>query len=285
MSSIRIAFIVMLGVITLTVVIAGGTSKAAGTVARWQLYERASATTPFLAGAVPLDPPATGAGYEIVSFDAVPLATGLVTYVYGGSDLPVALGGPASPIVVCSADFTAAAMNLHVSGAYPYAGCVFYLGATNIGDAPITVELGGLTAEATVTCNAPGCQASDVEMLAGGPDAAAIGALCRFDGTVNPGDALLQFDLDPGASVICPVFVIVLQPAAEGATYSITVIPPPAGPATGGPQAGVISTPVAPASGTGLVTYGPEGSRLWIGYLALSVAIVVLVLAWPRRRS
>ena len=118
-------------------------------------------------------------------------------------------------------------MNLQVAGAYPYAGCVFYVGATNIGDGVVTIELGSLTADATVACTGLGCQASDIEMVAGGPNQEVIDALCRFEGAVEPAGGPLLFQLAPEATVICPLFIALLQPAAEDASYRISVIPPP----------------------------------------------------------
>jgi|GEM_PF-5186691 len=187
----------------------------------WSLFARADANS-FTPG---VDPAPAPGGYEIVSFDAVGLAAGLGTYVYGGADLPPALGGPAPPLVTCTATITGSELQLDVSGAFPYAGCVFFVGVENTGDAAARFELGPLGEEATVTCNAPGCEASDIEVLAGaaGPDPLAA---CRVEG----GPVAFQdgiYSLPPGALVVCPVFIVVLQPAEEGATYLLEITPPP----------------------------------------------------------
>ena len=157
----------------MTLLIAGFSAQRVGAAAtleaRWSLYDRANASS-FQAGVNGIAAPGAGAGYEIVSFDSVGISAGLATYVYGGADLPAAHGGPMDPIVTCSASFTATEMFLTVDGAYPYAGCVFFLGVANTGDSPFRVSLGGLDEHATVTCNAPGCLASDVDVLGGGAE-------------------------------------------------------------------------------------------------------------------
>jgi hypothetical protein len=199
--------------------------SAATLEARWSIYGRAS-TGGFEPGTTPVDAPGSGAGYEIVSFAATGLADGLAGYLYGGPDLPVENGGPMPAIVSCTASFTITSIELTVSGAYPYAGCVFFPGVTNTGDAAIRVDLGPLTADAAVTCTAPGCQRTDVELLAGGL-AGDEDILCRVEGGTFERVAGSVFALSPGATVACPLFVVVLQPAKENATYVVEITPPP----------------------------------------------------------
>jgi hypothetical protein len=191
----------------------------------WSLFARADATS-FTPGNTPAGVPA---GYEIVSFDAVGLAPGLSTYTYGGADLPASLGGPLPPLVSCESTVTASELHLDVAGAYPYAGCVFFVGAANTGEDAARFELGPLDDDATVTCNVDGCQASDIEMLAGGAGDDPLA------GCVVTGSATAQEDgtyaLTPGSQVVCPVFVIVLQPAKENATYTVQIAPPEPQPA------------------------------------------------------
>jgi hypothetical protein len=213
-----------------TLLIAGFSAQRVGAAAtleaRWSLYGRANATS-FQAGATGVAAPGAGAGYEIVSFDGVGISTGLATYVYGGPDLPPAHGGPIAPIVTCNAAFTATEMFLTVDGAYPYAGCVFFLGVQNTGDTAFRVRLGGLDEHATVTCDAPGCLPSDVDLLGGGANANDVAALCReFGGSVTAVGADI-YSVPPGATFVCPLFVTVLQPAKEGATYVVVISPPP----------------------------------------------------------
>lgn len=199
--------------------------SAATLEARWSLYGRASAGS-FEPGLTAVAAPGSGAGYEVVSFAAAGLAAGLSSYLYGGPDLPVANGGPLPGIVSCTASFTATSIELSVSGAYPYAGCVFFPGVTNTGDTAIRVELGPLTADAAVTCTAPGCQRTDVELLAGGL-AGDEDIRCRAEGGTFERVTGSVFALSPGATVACPLFVIVLQPAKENAIYRVEITPPP----------------------------------------------------------
>ena len=92
-------------------------------------------------------------------------------------------------------------------------------------DVAARFELGPLGEDATVTCNAPGCEASDIEVLAGDAGDDPL-ALCRVEGgSVSLEDGV--YSLPPGALVVCPVFVIVLQPASEGASYLLEITPPP----------------------------------------------------------
>ncbi len=197
----------------------------------WSLFGRADVTS-FEPGVGPAGVPA---GYEIVSFDAVGLAAGLSTYTYGGADLPPALGGPLPALLTCEATATGSELHLEVTGAYPYAGCVFFVGATNTGEEAARFELGPLSEDANVTCNVAGCLASDVEMLAGAAGDDPVSG-CEVTGGVTQIDGAL-YALAPGGRVVCPVFVIVLQPAEENAEYVVEILPPEPQPA---PEAEVI---------------------------------------------
>ena len=98
-------------------------TSAASLEATWSLFERADALS-FVPGTT-----ATSAGYEIVSFAAVGPSAGLSTYQYGGADLVP----PQPPIVTCSATVEPTDLALLVDNAYPYAGCVFFVGVENTG--------------------------------------------------------------------------------------------------------------------------------------------------------
>ncbi|MDZ7728645.1 MAG: hypothetical protein U5Q44_10890 [Dehalococcoidia bacterium] len=189
--------------------------------ATWRIHDRAG-TGSFEAGANEVTPGSGQEGYEIISFDAVGLSAGLSTYTYGGADL----SPPQPQVVSCDAAFTGSSMALQVDGAYPYAGCVFFVGAENTGEEPIQVELGALDEDAEVACDTDGCESSDVDILAGGPDAATIGELCQESGGVANTDGLV-YELEAGAEFVCPVFVTVLQPANENTTYQVEIVPPP----------------------------------------------------------
>jgi hypothetical protein len=213
----RLALVVGALLIAVPILLSSNVRGNAATLeARWSLLDRANATS-FVPGAN-----GTNAGYEIVSLGAAGPSTALSTYRYGGPDFTP----PMTPIVSCTGSISAASLNLDVSGAYPYAGCVFFVGVTNSGDGAIRVSLGSLDANATVTCDKPGCQASDVDMVAGGPTAAEANALCRTSGTVTNTEGT-AYTLAPGAVLACPLFVTVLQPAKEGATYVVRITPPP----------------------------------------------------------
>ncbi len=214
-------------------------SEAATLSGTWSLYQRAN-TTSFVSGAAG-SPTSPGIGYEIVSLDATGLAVGLAAYVYGGPDLSPAKGGPMVKIVDCTASFTPTDMRVKLDGGYPYAGCVFFLGVTNTGTTPLAVNLGGLTAEATVTCPAgrTRCQDTDFDVLAGGTNDATIRANCRaFDATGAAADSrilvgeptifrqALTYTIPPGVTWSCPLFLVILQPALENATYTIVITPP-----------------------------------------------------------
>ena len=124
----------------------------------------------------------------------------------------------------------------------------------------VQVQLGSLDSHATVTCNVSGCQASDVDIVGGGPTAAEANALCRaFDGTVS-NDGLL-YTIDPGTTFVCPLFVTVLQPAKEDAQYVVIITPPGL---TGGENPNVLETPTpvveTPAVVEPTATPTPESS-------------------------
>ncbi|MBI2765103.1 MAG: hypothetical protein HYX53_04235 [Chloroflexi bacterium] len=214
--------VVIAGIAFVLLFAAATTGNAAPATASWSLYNRANATS-FVAGAG-LQPPASGGGWEIVSFDAQPVATGLATYLYGGADLPPARGGPLS-LISCAAVATPLSLSVTVANGYPYGGCVFFVGVTNTGAAPLQVRLGGLDGGEAVSCSAPGCRSSDIELVAGGPDAAAIAALCRTEGgTLEPVSGLV-YGIPAGATLVCPLFVTVLQAARENATYVVAIAP------------------------------------------------------------
>ena len=208
----------MLGLLTFE------TGAAATLEARWEMYERANAGG-FEPGETPVEAPGAGTGYEIVSFAAAGLGEAFGSYMYGGLDLPAEHGGPMAPVVGCSSSFTASEMFLEVSGAYPFAGCVFFLGISNTGDEPIRVHLGDLDGDAEVTCDTAGCEASDIEMVAGSPDAGDALTGCELDGEVGPGEGDV-LALAAGSTLVCPVFVIVLQPANEATIYTVVIEPP-----------------------------------------------------------
>ena len=207
--------------------------RAATATVSWSVHERQD-TSSFVPSPTHVVAPAPGAGYEIVSFSQDVPSVDSSGYVYGGPDLPPALGGPLpSAIVTCTAIFEPDGLRLVVENAYPYAGCVFFAGITNTGDVPVEVELGALDPDDLVTCDAPGCSADDVDLLGGGADAATVGELCRtFDATGAPNPAGVQstgglgYSIEPGATFVCPMFLTVAQPAAEAATYMIWVSPP-----------------------------------------------------------
>jgi hypothetical protein len=177
--------------------VAGRGTRAAPLEASWDIVGRANVSS--FAPSVSQDPAATG--YEIVSFDAVDVQGGLSTYVYGGADLPANRGGAAPAIVTCEATFTQTEIQLQVGGAFPYAGCVFFLRVTNTGDGPLNFQLGGLTADADVECNAPGCLASDIQVLAGS-DSSTPEDACTVNGDLTSTGGLLA--LAPGGASPVP---------------------------------------------------------------------------------
>lgn len=221
----NVRFILLAGVILSAVLVFVGTAgsgRAASPTAEWRLYTRANTTT-FAAGSTSLAAPASGAGYEIVSFDAMPLSTGLSTYRYGGADLTPPRG-PMPPIVICSASFTQTGMSLQVTHGYPYACCVFFLGVTNIGTNPIQVQLGGLDGGEIFACDTAGCALSDLDIVAGGPDEATIAALCVESGGDTVASGGMRYTIPVGGTMVCPLFLTVLQSANEQTNYEIEVV-------------------------------------------------------------
>ncbi len=204
--------------IAIVVSLVGGVGFQAGSAApleaTWSIYNRAN-TTPFVVGT-----PGGSGGYEIVSFAAAGPTDALDTYVYAGPDLVP----PMPPLVTCAATMQPATVELNVGNGYPYAGCVYFLGVSNTGSNPIRVDLGSLEANATATCNVSGCQRSDIDIVAGGRTAAEVGQFCSGPATLTgPG---LRYTIAPGDTFVCPLFVVVLQPAKENATYRIEIVPP-----------------------------------------------------------
>lgn len=214
-------------VASLLAVVAGFTltmrgSAAAQSVGQWALYERAGDVPPFRA-ALPGVIMAQPAGYEIVGLGAVGVSDSLADYHYAGPDFTP----PLPPIVGCTANVEATVIRVGVTNAYPYAGCVFYIGVENQGPGPLRVSLGQLDASVPVACAGGVCQGSDIDVMAGGRTAAAINQLCVQSGPPVTGDANLVYTIPAGSTFICPLFIVVLQPACENCTYSFTVTPPP----------------------------------------------------------
>ena len=132
---------------------------------------------------------------------------------------------PQPPIVTCSATVEPTDLALVVDNAYPYAGCVFFVGVENTGTGQaIHVNLGSLDSSADVSCDVAGCQASDLDIVGGGSSSAIATELCRMTGAVSQDD--LTYTLEVGATLTCPFFVTVLQPAKEGAHYTVRITPP-----------------------------------------------------------
>ena len=75
-----------------------------------------------------------------------------------------------------------------------------------------------------MSCDVAGCQASDLDIVGGGSSSAIATELCRTTGTVTQAD--LTYTLEVGATLTCPFFVTVLQPAKEGAHYTVRITPP-----------------------------------------------------------
>ena len=270
MSGVRAVMVAIIVLMTVAFGFASYRSSEAATLSgTWSLYQRAN-TTSFVSGAAG-SATSPGIGYEIVSLDAKGLAAGLSTYVYGGADLPPAKGGPMVKIVDCTASFTPTDMRVKVDGGYPYAGCVFFLGVTNTGATPLAVNLGGLTAEATVTCPVghPNCRATDFDVLAGGTNDATIRANCRAfdsagvaaDSKILVGDGnifkqALTYTIPPGITWSCPLFLVILQPASENTTYTIVITPP----TIERPPTDVLPTPTPPPPGVASTSVPPAPS-------------------------
>ncbi len=329
----RARVVIVLAVTAMAALMLGVRGGAATLGAEWSLFGRADAAS-FAPGTVALTPGTGAEGYEIVGFGAAGPSAGLSSFTYGGADAPAAHGGPVPAIVACDATFTATSMTIGVTGAYPYAGCVFFLGVTNTGDVPIRVDLGSLDSSAQVTCNVPGCAKADIDIVAGGPDLATISALCRSAGGTAEHVSGSAFAVPAGAAFVCPLFVTVLQSALEGTIYVVTITPPPLEqpqptptPTTGtlliqestppaqgpppfdGPRPrstvvvpvatatelvagartpGALSTPLAPATGSGsLVQHGAgdEGAGLpGLAVLAGAAGALLLLFSMDRRR-
>lgn len=211
----RLTAAVSIGVLAILVAIASARDIRAQTLeATWTLYSRANETS-FAPGS-----PGSTTGYEIISFAAAGPADALETYQYGGADLDKAM----VPIVTCGASVATTTVNLTVGNGYPYAGCVYLLGVSNTGQNPIRVNLGKLAASATVECSAAGCSRADIDIVAGGRTEEEVASLCSGPARHRTG---LEYDVLPGDTFVCPVFVVVLQSAKESASYDITITPPP----------------------------------------------------------
>ncbi len=219
----RILAIVLIVLGTVGTLWATGSAGNAQTIeAHWSLYERAN-NTDFVAGTVRIDAPNSVSGYEIVGLGAVGVNESLADFHYGGPDF----NPPMPPIVTCGANFTLTSMNLSVSGAYPYAGCVFFIGVTNASpEGSMAVELGPLSDDIPVTCVGGTCLRTDLDVLAGGNTVEDITNYCRIYGT-GPGGVVnsggLRYEIFPGYTFVCPVFVTVLQPACEDCDYTFEV--------------------------------------------------------------
>ena len=224
---VRAALVAIFAAVGLLLLIAtAAPGSAAPLAAQWSVFDRTDATS-FRPGTGP----ATH-GYEVVGFGAAGPSTALSTFVYGGADLTP----PMAPVVTCALSVTPTALSLTVNGAYPYAGCVYFVGVTNTGSGAIQVNLGSLDNNAVVTCNKPGCARTDLDLLAGATDAGTVSTICRTIGAGAGGVSSaggLSYDVAPGFTFVCPLFVTVLQPAKEGATYSVSITPPPLSPSTG----------------------------------------------------
>ena len=224
---VRAALVVSVALVAVVLLLAtAGPGSAASLSAQWAIFDR-NGSASFYPGTAP----ATH-GYEVVSFAAAGPSAALSTYVYGGPDLTP----PMAPLVTCSLTVTPTALALTVDGAYPYAGCVYFVGVTNTGSAPIQVSLGSLDNNAVVTCNAPGCSRTDLDILAGATDPGTVNTICRTIGSGPGGVSLaggLTYNIAPGFTFVCPFFVTVLQPAKEAATYQVSITPPPLTPGDG----------------------------------------------------
>ena len=234
---VRAALVVGIAALGLLLLIAtAAPGSAAPLAAQWSIFDRTDATS-FHPGTGP----ATH-GYEVVGFGAAGPSAALSTFVYGGADLTP----PMAPIVTCALTVTPTALALTVNGAYPYAGCVYFVGVTNTGGGSIQVNLGSLDNNAAVTCNKPGCARTDLDLLAGATDAGTVNTLCRTIGAGAGGVSAmggLTYDVAPGFTFVCPLFVTVLQPAKEDASYLVSITPPPLTPSTGEETLDVLPPP------------------------------------------
>ncbi len=247
----------------------------------WAIAGR-SASTEFFPGHEP--PPPGEQGFEIV---AAGVEGGLVgpsgnvdAYQYAAS------AGPETPrFVRCHAELSASlqAIVLLVDGGYPFAGCVYYLAVRNSGPLPIDLDLGQLDDGSGVFCNGPDCK---VDLLAGGSTAGRLAATCQFSGAAPPpAPGSLVISLQPGAEAVCPLFVVVLQAAAENTTYRVAIRAPRPEPGDG---AVAPLQPFPPAAGSGLVVQAePPPSRVApvAAALLLGAFGLLLVVLGRRRRA
>lgn len=259
-------------------------SSAIGLQATWSLTGRAGAAA-FRGGP---ELPLSGQGFEVISFAGVGPTAALGTYRYGG---------PERSAVTCGAGAAAGLLTLNVGNTFPYTGCVFFPVVTNTGARAIEVDFGSLTQPGGVFCGLVTCR---VDIVAGGTDEAGVTDRCTTAGTVaRATGTLLTYRLSPGASITCPIFVVLLQPASEATTYTVTIDPPAprppvreyldVGPAPP-PVPGAAATPRPPRTGFGLVV-GPDEAPSGDGSAMLAVVSfvtllgAVLVVGAPRPRS
>ncbi|MBX7111281.1 MAG: hypothetical protein K1X87_05465 [Dehalococcoidia bacterium] len=265
-------------------------SSALGLQATWSISGRLDASA-FRAGS---QLAAGGQGFEVISFGAAGPTAALSTYRYGGPDLaPI----PQRRFVTCAASASAGRLTLNIGNAFPYAGCVFFPTVTNTGTSAIEVDLGSLQQPAGVFCGRSTCK---VDIVAGGTDEAGVADRCISTGSVaRASTSLLTYRLASGASMTCPVFVVLLQPASEATTYAVTVdAPRPQAPAPTtyidvGPAPplvpGAAATPRPPRTGFGLVV-GPAETQPGDGTAILAVVSflallgAVLIFSLPKRR-
>ena len=228
----RMLVIAGIAMVTLGVLFASGSGGSAATFeGTWSIYERQDATS-FVAGNTPVLTANPLPGHEIVGMGAVGVTTSLADYKYWGlAAVPVEL-----PIVSCSASITQPVMSLSVVGAYPFAGCVFFLGVKNTGESPLTIELGSPGSDVPISCGPGTCSGANLDVLAGGKTPAEAASLCRafpddpgtpghLDGVSNDGSNL-RYIIAVGTTFVCPVFLVVLQPACENCTYHFEITPP-----------------------------------------------------------
>ena len=254
----------------------------------WTVHDRVDATS-FVPAEAPVGLP--GPGYEIVSFDAALPSAGLSPYVYGGLDLPASLGGPLSEsLVACSVDFEAGALKMSVVGAFPYSGCVFFLGVRAPADETQVFDLTLLPNVFEVMCDTPGCGPEDVELLFGGTTPEEVETLCL------PLNDPEQFERDgnlytiAGSDImICPMFVTVAQSSNEATLYEVWVVPPDdnvIGPDDDTDAIVADVTPVVSSVGTGLATptdSAPSRLLTWLFVLLLMSGVSLFGISALRR--
>ena len=231
--------------------------SALGLRATWTLTGRQDNVT--LRPGAQLPPPGQS-GFEIISFAAAGPTGALASYVYGGPDLAAASGGPQPAFVTCTAGTGSATgtIVLDITNAFPYAGCVYFPTVKNTGQRPLQIELGSLSDPANVFCGAPTCK---VDIVAGGTTPQSARQHCVAEGVVLRLAPTSRYFLAPGASLTCALFVVLLQPAAEGTTYTIVIKapfpedpPPPGGGSDPTPRdpgiPGLPAPPIPEPSGT-----------------------------------